>query len=85
MKTSLHDGCGFCLSGLRVPATLGMLLAALAAAGCAPAEKEPSPEKSTARQAVEGFTGKTAVDAGQRTKETIKAVNETRRESFEEF
>lgn len=65
-------------------------VAALWMVGCAPADKPgtpagTAPEKSTARQALEGFTGKTAVDAGLRTKDKIKAVNETREEGFEEF
>ncbi len=64
--------------------------------GCAPAEKmtapaapaapsNAAPEKSTARQAIEGFTGKTAVDAGQRTKARIQEINEQRRKNFEEI
>ena len=65
-------------------------LAALWMVGCAPAGKPDAPagtapEKSTARQALEGFTGKTAVDAGQRTKEKIDDINKTRKEGFEEF
>lgn len=69
---------------------------ALVLAGCGqpdkPVEATPSatpsnvvPEKSVARQAIEGFTGKTAVDAGQRAKEKIKKINETRRQNFEEI
>lgn len=73
-------------------------IAALWMAGCAPAEKmtgtseQPPalsnaapPEKSVARQAIEGFTGKTAVDAGERTKAKIKAINTQRRQNFEEI
>jgi len=57
----------------------------------APAPQTPAPsnavpqEKSVARQAIEGFTGKTAVDAGQRTKAKIKVINEQRRNNFEEM
>lgn len=43
------------------------------------------PEKSVARQAIEGFTGKTAVDAGERTKAKVKAINTQRRQNFEEI
>lgn len=73
-------------------------IAALGLAGCAPAEKmtapagqppAPSnaapPEKSVARQAIEGFTGKTAVDVGQRTKAKVKDINTQRRQNFEEI
>lgn len=64
---------------------------ALWLAGCAPADKMAAlsnaapPEKSVARQAIEGFTGKTAVDAGQRTKAKIKDINTQRRQNFEEI
>lgn len=71
---------------------------ALWLAGCAPADKKAAtaeqspaqsnaapPEKSTARQAVEGFTGKTSVDAGERTKAKIKAIETQRRKNFEEI
>lgn len=52
-----------------------------------PAQTAPqaAPEKSTARQAVEGFTGKTAVDAGQRTKGRVKAIDAQRRKDAEEI
>ncbi len=73
-------------------------IAALWLAGCAPAEKMTgsagqSPaqsnavpvEKTVARQAVEGFTGKTAVDAGERTKKKIQAIKAQRQENFEEI
>jgi len=50
----------------------------------APSNAAP-PEQSVARQAIEGFTGKTAVDAGQRTKAKIKAINTQRRQNFEEI
>ena len=67
-------------------------------AGCMPAEKMTAPaaqplalsnaappEKSTARQAVEGFTGKTAVGAGERTKTKVKAIETQRQQNFEEI
>jgi len=73
-------------------------LAALWLAGCAPAEKMAAPEapppaasnaapaeKTTGRQAIEGFTGKTAVDAGERTKAKVKDIKAQRRENFEEI
>ena len=72
--------------------------AAIWMAGCAPADKKAvtaaqppavsntaPPEKSVPRQAIEGFTGKTAVDAGQRTKAKIKDINTQRRQNFEEI
>ncbi|MBU0714528.1 MAG: hypothetical protein KJ964_04145 [Verrucomicrobia bacterium] len=72
--------------------------AAIWVTGCAPADKmtvtagQPPPqsnaapsEKSVARQAIEGFTGKTSVDAGQRTKAKIKDINKQRRQNFEEI
>jgi len=72
--------------------------AALWVVGCAPVEKMTAPagqppalsnaappEKSVARQAIEGFTGKTAVDAGERTKAKIKGINTQRRQNFEEI
>ena len=73
-------------------------LAAIWLAGCAPADKmtaptrqppAPSnaapPEKSVPRQAVEGFTGKTSVDVGERTKAKIKAFETQRQQNFEEI
>ena len=73
-------------------------IAAVWMAGCAPVEKMTGtaalppaasnaapPEKSVARQAVEGFTGKTSVDAGERTKAKIKNINTQRRQDFEEI
>ena len=66
-------------------------IAAIWVAGCAPADKmtAPSnalpPEKTVARQAIEGFTGKTTVDAGERTKAKIKGINTQRRQNFEEI
>lgn len=50
----------------------------------APSNTAP-PEKSVARQAIEGFTGKTAVDTGQRTKARIEDINKQRRSNFEEM
>ena len=66
-------------------------ITAIWVAGCAPADKmtekaTPSPvDKPVARQAVEGFTGKTAVDAGERAKAKIKGINTQRRQNFEEI
>jgi len=72
-------------------------IAALWLGGCAPAGKMTGtstppppaqsntapPEKTVACQAVEGFTGKTAVGAGERTKAKIKGINAQRRQDFE--
>ncbi|MBI2440218.1 MAG: hypothetical protein HYV35_02485 [Lentisphaerae bacterium] len=73
-------------------------IAALWLAGCAPAVKKAAPrgqppassnaaplEKTVARQALEGFTGKTSVDAGERTKAKIKDINTQRRQNFGEI
>ena len=49
------------------------------------APSNAAPEKSTASQAVEGFTGKTAVDAGQRTKSRVQIINEQQRKKLEEM
>ncbi len=59
-------------------------------AGCG---KEPQPvtpppqakveEKSTAQTAIEGFTGKTAVDAGTRARDQIKVINEKKNQDME--
>ncbi|MDD5676790.1 MAG: hypothetical protein PHW60_02210 [Kiritimatiellae bacterium] len=73
-------------------------IVAIGVAGCAPADKMTAPagqppaasnaapaEKSVTRQAVEGFTGKTSVDAGDRTKAKIKAFETQRQQNFEEI
>ncbi|MBM4162861.1 MAG: hypothetical protein FJ222_00205 [Lentisphaerae bacterium] len=91
MKTFIHAGSSGCIrasSALRLFFLTGMT--ALGLAGCTPAERTAfptatAPEKSTVNQVIEGFTGKTSVDAGQRAKAQIKDINETRKESFEEF
>ncbi len=77
---------------------LGIGITLIWMAGCAPVEKmtispaasnappaQPAEEKSTARQAIEGFTGKTAVDAGQRTKARIQAIEDKRRQDADEM
>lgn len=61
-------------------------------AGCG---KEPQPgtpppqtkasEKSTAQTAIEGFTGKTAIDAGTRARDQIKVIQEKKKEDMEEL
>lgn len=65
------------------------MICALLASGCGkraaktneaqppPAAEAPPPaqEKSLTRQAIEGVTGKTAVDAGQRTKAKVAAID----------
>jgi hypothetical protein len=59
----------------------------LGLAGCGkPAEKKTDtpPEKSTIQTAIDGFTGKTAVDAGLRAKEQIKKASETQMRDREE-
>ena len=39
--------------------------------------------KSTAQEAIEGFTGKTAVDAGQRAKAKLNAIDAARRKDID--
>ena len=56
-----------------------------AAAQPAPASNAAPQEQSVARQAIEGFTGKTAVDAGQRTKARIKDIDEQHKKNLEEI
>ncbi len=43
----------------------------------------PAQEKSLTRQAIEGMTGKTTVDAGQRTKAKVAAINGKEQEKKE--
>lgn len=52
-------------------------------AGSAPATNAPAAQ-STAREVIEGFTGKTAVDAGQRAKAKLKAVDAQRQQDMNE-
>ena len=40
--------------------------------------------KSTASEVVNGFTGKTAVDAGQRMKATLKKIGDKEQKDYEE-
>ncbi len=66
------------------------LLIAMAGCGKDPEAKPKAtpttpPEKSTLQTAVEGFTGKTAVDAGQRAREQIKAATAVRNQNLEEM
>jgi len=56
---------------------LGAAAAGLTGCGKPDAQSTATPpEKGTVQTAVEGFTGKTAVDAGLRAKEQIKKANE---------
>jgi hypothetical protein len=75
---------------LKMNYFLTLILIALAGCGKAPASKPenvpPAPsEKSTFQTAVDGFTGKTAVDAGQRAKDQIKAASAARNKNMEEI
>ncbi len=76
---------------MKVLSKLPMLLTAVLAmglAGCGkPATQTPGtpPEKSTAQTAIDGFTGKTAVDAGLRAKEQIKKASEAQMKDREEI
>ncbi len=66
-----------------------LLLLAFLAMGCPPqqnpdaAESEKKPaEKSTAQTAIEGFTGKTAVEAGKRAEKQIEAISAQREQDM---
>lgn len=66
------------------------LVVVLAGCGKAPEKKvgtapTPPPEKGNLQTAVEGFTGKIAVDAGQRAKDQIKAASAARNQNMEEL
>jgi hypothetical protein len=49
------------------------------------APAQPTTEPSVARQAINGFTGKTAVDNFQRTKDRIKAIDAQNKKNYEEI
>ncbi len=56
-----------------------LTVAAMTLTGCGkpnPKTSSAPPEKGTLQTAVEGFTGKTAVDYGLKAKEQIKKINE---------
>jgi hypothetical protein len=58
---------------------LPMLAVGIICSGCGNPESEtvtPPPGKGNVQTAVEGFTGKTAVDCGLKAKEQIKKANE---------
>jgi PBP1b-binding outer membrane lipoprotein LpoB len=64
-------------------AALAMLLAGCRQSGPDTASPQPGPEltnavpaKTTAQEVINGLTGKTAVDAGMKTKERIKNIRE---------
>lgn len=49
-----------------------------------PPASTPTPGKGTIQTAVEGFTGKTAVDYGLKAKEQIKAASEVQKRDRDE-
>ena len=55
-------------------------------AGCAKQSEEvgAKPAKSSATLAIEGITGKTAVDAGQRARDQINAISAQRESDLQE-
>ena len=63
-----------------------LLLAAIAIlAGCSPAPKpETKPKESTTSTVLNGITGKTAVDAGKRTRNQIEAISAKHDEELKE-
>lgn len=72
--------------------TLIVVASALFVVSCAPCDKTQKQEqvpdtgrKSVAREAVEGFTGKTAVNNLNRAKPKIEAANEAGRQSREDI
>jgi len=61
---------------------LVILLIAIVMTGCSngdnnskTAEKKPAPAPSTTKAIIEGLTGKTAVDQGQKAKEKIRQIS----------
>ena len=48
------------------------------------AGSNPPPARSTVSDAIDGFTGKYAVDAGQRAKAKIQAIDKQRQKDIEE-
>lgn len=61
---------------------LAILLIAIVLAGCSndnndpkTVEKKPAPTPSTTKTIIEGLTGKTAVDQGQKAKEKIRQIS----------
>ena len=66
---------------------LMFMLALLVGACCPCAEKEPPKQekKSVAREAIEGFTGKTAVDNLNRAKPKINSANERGEQSKQDI
>lgn len=71
-----------CSQGVDMPAAPKPALPAPAAT--APAAASAPAEQSTMQTAIEGFTGKTAVDASKRARATLDKVNETRTRDMQE-
>jgi len=67
-----------------------MLMVVLWAAGCAKTEDEGTPtaevktEPSAAQTLVDGFTGRTAVRAGEKARATIEKVSQEKNEMLDE-
>jgi len=78
MKTARTNVCSFVF----------VFIIACFAGGCCPCLDKPDqkkPEQKTvAREAIEGFTGKTAVDNLKRAKPKIAAANETGKQKQED-
>jgi hypothetical protein len=58
--------------------------------GCPSQKQAPAPDsqpkkKSTGQTAIEGVTGKTAVDAGRRAQKTIDRISTQRDQDFDEI
>ena len=71
LAMALAAGCG--PSGSRQPVAQG-----------SPAPAPAPPQKSTLDTAIEGFTGKTAVDAGLRARDKIQGVSSQEQERVNE-
>jgi hypothetical protein len=70
---------------MKLHVTFPLLIATIVIVGCSPSEKaEPEPKKSSVTTFIEGATGKTAVDAGQRAKEDIKRISAARNDDLNE-
>ncbi len=53
--------------------------------GCSKNDNKKTGEKSTTQTAIDGFTGRTAVNAGQKAKETIKRVSNQKDDDLSEI
>ena len=77
---------------MRFEQTVFLIILSALAVGCPSERQASSPaatteqaEKSTGQQAIEGFTGKTAIDAGRRAEQTLNRISIQRDKDYEEL